>query len=159
MANPLKMLKLKPTGFQFMQDIPIKAPPSAVWKALLDVGTWFRFDEMPDYPTMKMEPRIGGMLSAANKDGSVAMLSGVVAHMEREKLLRINGTMGASHLPVMTAMIWELQPHGKTTNLRFCQRTFGYITADMKKNYQGGWKKLWPQLKALAEGGAAKKRT
>jgi uncharacterized protein YndB with AHSA1/START domain len=81
------------------------------------------------------------------------MYNGMVAYIEREKLLRINGPMGATHLPVMTAMIWELKPRsgGKATTLRFCHRTFGFITPDLKKNYQGGWKQLWPKLKELAE--------
>jgi len=159
MANPLKLLKLKPGGFQFIHEIPIDAPPAAVWRALLDIGTWFRFDEMPDMPQMKLDPRIGGLLTSSNRDNSVQMYNGMVAHIEREKLLRINGPMGATHLPAMTAMIWELNPRngGKATTLRFCHRTFGFITADLKKNYQGGWKQLWPKLKALAE--AKKKRS
>ena len=160
MANPLKMLKLKPTGFQFMHEVPIDAPPSAVWKALLDVGAWFRFDDSPEFPKMKLDPRIGGLLTSSNPDGSVQWYSGMVGHIEREKLLRINGPMGMTHLPVMNTMIWELVPQkgGKATKLRFCQRTFGYITADIKKNFQGGWKQLWPQLKELAEGAKSRKR-
>src|SRR6185503_15787557 len=124
-----------------------------VWKAVLDVGTRFRFENVPDFQQMKLDPRIGGWLTSSNGDGSVQMYSGMVAHIEREKLLRINGPMGSTHLPAMTAMIWELQPRnsGKATTLRFCHRTFGYITADLKKNYQSGWKQLWPQLKTLAE--------
>lgn len=153
MANPLKMLKLKPQGFQFIQEIPIDAPPAAVWKALLDMGNWFGFKDMPDFPKMKLEPHVGGSVTASNTDGSVQMFHGVVGHLEREKLLRINGPMMMTHLPVTNAMIWELVPSkdGQATTLRFCQRTFGYITADLKKNFQGGWNKLWPNLKALAE--------
>lgn len=153
MANPLKMLKLKARGFQFIHELPIDAPPAAVWKALLDVNTWFRFKELPDHPPMTLDPRVGGVFKAETKDGAFAMLHGVVAHVEREKLLRINGPMGMSHLPVMNAMIWELQPqkNGRATKLRFCQRAFGYMTADIQKNFQHGWNQLWPQLKALAE--------
>jgi len=153
MANPLKLLKLKPVSFQFIEEIPIAAPPAAVWKALLDVGAWFRFDDVPNFPAMKLDPRVGGMLTSATADGSVQMFSGIVGHIEREKLLRITGPMGMTHLPMMNAMIWELQPSadGKSTTLRFCQRAFGYGTADLKKNFRGGWKQLWPQLKALAE--------
>ena len=36
MANPLKLLKLKPTGFQFIQEVPIDAAPAKVWKAIHD---------------------------------------------------------------------------------------------------------------------------
>ena len=61
--------------------------------------------------------------------------------------------MRRSRLPVNNALIWELQPknNGKTTLLRFCHRCFGFLTPDVKKNFAGGWKQLWPQLKALAE--------
>ena len=38
------MLKLKSSGFQFIQEVPIDAPPAKVWKALFNVGAWFRFD-------------------------------------------------------------------------------------------------------------------
>jgi uncharacterized protein YndB with AHSA1/START domain len=160
MANPLKLLKLKPQGFQFIQEIPIDAPPAAVWKALLEMGTWFRFDDVPDFPKLEIEPHIGGKVTASNRDGSIQMFSGIVGHIEREKLLRINGPMSMTHLPVANAMIWELVPRkdGRATNLRFCQRTFGYITSDLKKNFQGGWKQLWPRLRELAERSAGASR-
>ena len=44
MANPLKMLKLKPAHFQLIQEVKIDAPPRRAWAALLDMGGWFRFD-------------------------------------------------------------------------------------------------------------------
>jgi uncharacterized protein YndB with AHSA1/START domain len=154
MANPLKMLKLKPTGFQFIQEVAINAPPARVWKAILNVKKWFYFREQgDDWANIRLEPRIGGRFIGGSKDGSIADLHGIVTRIERNKLLRINGHMGMSHLPVQNAMIWELQPRkgGKATQLRFCQRTFGYLTADIEKNFQGGWKRLFVQLKELAE--------
>ena len=47
MANPLKMLKLKPEGFQFILELPIEAPPAAVWKAIFNIRGWFHFPNMP----------------------------------------------------------------------------------------------------------------
>jgi uncharacterized protein YndB with AHSA1/START domain len=81
-------------------------------------------------------------------------------HIEPQKLLCIHGPMGMTHLPVQNAMIWELQPRkdGKATLLRFCQRTHGYLTADLKTNFRGGWGKLLPQLKALAEKSGSRKK-
>src|SRR5437016_3781181 len=81
MANPLKLLKLKATGFQFIQEIPIDAPPAKVWKALLDVSGWFYFSEADWAPT-KLEPRIGGLFTSQNKDGSIRRFNGIVAHIE-----------------------------------------------------------------------------
>src|SRR5215212_351547 len=151
MANPLKMLKLKAHGFQFIQELSIDAPPAAVWKALLNARVWFRFRELPDHPPMTLEPRVGGMMIAQGE--KLAMYHGMVAHLEPGKLLRINGPMGMTHLPVMNAMIWELQPAkgGRGTKLRFCHRSFGYMRIETKRNFQGGWKKLLPQIRALAE--------
>ena len=154
MANPLKLLKLKPTAFQFIHEIPIDAPPARVWNALLNMNGWFHFEaDRAKRPKVTLEPHLGGRFMSESRDGSVSSLFGFVAHLEPEKLLRINGTMGMSHVPVNTAMIWELQPrrNGKTTLLRFCQRTFGFLTGDVKSQFQNGWGKLHPQLKALAE--------
>ena len=155
MANPLKLHKLKARGFQFIIDTPVNAPPAKVWKALMNIDGWFYFKGSPMHAnaTQTLDPKIGGVFKFEKRDGSVSMLNGFVSHLEPGKLLRINGPMGMSHLPVSNAMIFELQPKngGKTTLLRFCQRAFGYMTADIEKNFKGGWKTLFPQLKALAE--------
>ena len=37
MANPLKLLKLKPKGFQFIKELPIQASPEKVWSSLINV--------------------------------------------------------------------------------------------------------------------------
>jgi uncharacterized protein YndB with AHSA1/START domain len=158
MANPLKLLKLKPTGFQFIQEVPISAPPAKVWKTLLNSKSWFHFPNGRD-DGATIEPHLGGRFSSISRDGKIADLHGIVTHIEPQKLLRIQGAMGASHLPVITAMIFELQPKkgAKGTLLRFGQRTFGYLTSDLQKNYQGGWTQLFKQLKDVAEGKGAKR--
>ena len=154
MANPRKLLKLKPHGFQFIQELPIDAPPARVWQSLLNIAGWWRFGP-DDRPNVTLEAWPGGrFFSERNDDGNVVQsLHGLVTHIEPNRLLRIGGQMGLSHLPVMHALIWELQPRkgGDATLLRFAQRTFGFMDADVKKRYQGGWKILFPQLKALAE--------
>ena len=159
MANRIKLLKLKQRGFQFVQNISIAAPPAKAWAALLDMQGWFQF---ADGHTAKItfDPRLGGLFATESRDGSVTMLHGVVAHLEPNRVLRINGPMGVTHLPINNVMIWELYPQagGKRTLLRFCQRTFGFLTDDIEKNFRGGWSKLLPQLKALAEQGSQRKR-
>src|SRR4051812_15295581 len=151
MANPLKMLKLKPTAFQLLQEVPINASPAKVWKSLLNTGAWFGMEH--ERGTCKIEPEIGGRFMSRTPDGSEARLFGFVAHIEPEKLLRINGPMGMTHLPVQTSMIWQLEPTsgGKATRLRFCHRAYGLMTANVKKQYHNGWKMFLGQLKALAE--------
>jgi uncharacterized protein YndB with AHSA1/START domain len=154
-ANRLKLLKLKPQGFQFIQELPVDAPPSRVWEALLDVRGWWRFYE-GHRPEITLEPWPGGRFfgESSENDVTAQSLHGTVTYIEPNKLLRIGGQMGLTHLPVMHALIWELEPRndGRATLLRFAQRTFGFIDADVKKRYQSGWKILLPQLKAHAEG-------
>lgn len=150
MANPLKLLKLKPQGFQFIQEINVDAPPPRVWMAVLDMPGWFRFDPKAKR-TGKVEPWVGGRWYVERPDGSSA-LNTIITQIEPNKLLRMAGPMGLTHLPVNNVFIFELQPRGKNgTLLRFAQRTFGYIDADVKKRYHGGWKQLLPQIKAMAE--------
>ena len=158
MANPLKMLKLKPTHFQFIQELPIDAPPKRVWASLLDIANWFGFDGSgaPAGVKRKLDARVGGHFVAEFPDGTVSLYT-TITHMEPGKLLRMAGPMGMSHVPTNNVFIFELQPRGKNgTLLRFCQRTFGYLTPGVGKDYQGGWNQLLPKIKALAEGGGRK---
>jgi|SRR5882672_86948 len=152
MANPLKLLKLKATGFQFIQETPIDAPPKKVWASLLNFDKWFGFEPPAQRPKSTLEVWPGGRWFTEAKDGT-ANLNMIVTRIEPQKLLRLAGPMGMSHLPVNNAFIFELQPKsgGKKTLLRFCQRTYGFLTPDIKKMFAGGWKQQLSQLKDLAE--------
>lgn len=151
MANPLKMLKLKPTSFQFIQELKIDAPPKRVWESLLDVRGWFTFNPAMSNKGRKLELWSGGRFYNVLPDGT-EMLYALVTHIERGKLLRLRGQMGNTHLPMDGVFIFELQPRGSSgTLLRFCQRTIGFLDSDVKKKMAGGWGKLLPQLKAIAE--------
>lgn len=153
MANPLKMLKLKPTGFQFIEELPIQAPPKKVWASLLKVEKWFRFDPDPKKASKHtFEATAGSRWVSTTWEGNT-IFHGTVTYVEPGKLLRLAGQVGATHLPVTTVVIFELQPQadGKTTLLRLGQRTFGLIDADLKTRAANMWKRLLPQLKELAE--------
>jgi uncharacterized protein YndB with AHSA1/START domain len=160
MANPLKLLKLKATGFQFIQELPVDAPPARVWKALLDFNGWFGMgDDRSTWQKFSFDARAGGQLVAQSRVSEVSVLFATVTYVEPNKLLRMTGAIGSTHLPTTNVFIWELQPEdeGKRTLLRFCQRSYGYMTADMSEKFQGGWKKLLPQLKKLAEGSGTRR--
>ena len=152
MANPLKMMKLKAQSIQFILEVPIAATPAKVWSSLLNPSTWFFFDPaMKSKHTLELTP--GGQWTAENPDGS-SMLMGTVAYFEPGKLLRITGQLGLTHVPVSSVIIFELQPKkdGKATLLRIGTRMFGFMDTGVKKRYQGGWKGLFGNLKAVAEG-------
>ena len=153
MANPLTILSLEPKGFQFIQEIPIAATPEKVWAALQNVGNWFIFDPDPaKRPKHILEMRPGGRWTMEFPDGTID-LNATVTRIEPNKLLRVSGHFGMSHLPVTTVLIFELQPEkgGTSTLLRLGQRTFGFLDAEAETRFKGGWAKLLPELKALAE--------
>jgi uncharacterized protein YndB with AHSA1/START domain len=157
-AQSLRLLKLKVTVFQFIQELKIDAPPKRVWAALLDMGTWFHFAPGLSKVKAKVEPWVGGRFYAEDTEDGSSSLRMIITYMEPGRLLRLSGPMGLSHLAATHAFIFELQPRRDGgTLLRFCQRTMGYLTADVAKKYRGGWNQLLPQLKALAEGKRAKR--
>jgi len=150
-ANPLKMLKLKPTGFQFIQELKVNASAKRTWDALLKVEGWFTFNSSMSNKGRKLEVWPGGRFFNTLPDGT-QMYYGIVTHIEPGKLLRLNGPMGNTHMPVESVYIFEIQERGANASLlRFCQRTYGYIDKDLSKRMKNGWGKLLPQLVALAE--------
>ena len=155
MANPLKMLKLKPTTIQIIQEVPIDAPPAKVWRAVLDAKAWIGAAMMnPKAVKSTVEPKVGGRFTYERGDGSEQRLLGFISHVEPNKLLRVYGPGVMSHLPCACTMIWELQPAkgGKATVLRFCERSYGSLPPGTAKSHQGGWKMVLAKLKKAAEG-------
>ena len=153
MANPLKLLELQHTGFQFIEELPIQASPKKVWSSLLKVEKWFRFDPDPKKASKHaFEATAGSRWTSETWEGNT-VFHGTVTYVEPGKLLRLEGQIGATHLPVATVVIFELHPQdgGKTTLLRLGQRTFGLIDAELKTRATNMWKRLLPQLKELAE--------
>lgn len=151
MANPLKMLKIKPQVVQFIVEVPIAAAPKKVWSMLIDPTAWFYFDpERRGKHTLQLKP--GGQWTAVHPDGS-SMFFGQVSYIEPGKLLRIAGPLALTHLPVTSVIIFELQPQedGKATLLRIGTRISGAMDGDVKKRMQGGWKQLFQQFKELTE--------
>jgi uncharacterized protein YndB with AHSA1/START domain len=153
MANPLKELPLAAHGFQFIQELPIEAPPARVWSALTNVNAWFSMDPDPALRTKNtLELRPGGQWCSERKDGTQTF-NGIISHIEPQKLLRLWGPFGLTHLPASSVIIFELQPRqdGKTTLLRLGQRTFGFLDPEAESKFRNGWNMLLPRLKELAE--------
>ena len=151
MANPLKMLKLKVQSMQFIQELPIAAVPKKVWTTLLNPSEWFVFDPAHRAKhTLDLRP--GGQWTSVHPDGNAALM-GTVVYVEPGKLLRVNGPLGLTHLPVTSVIIFELQPKqdGKATLLRVGTRMFGFMDLDRKKHMKDAWKRLMGNIKALAE--------
>jgi uncharacterized protein YndB with AHSA1/START domain len=151
MANPLQMLDLKIQGIQFIQETPINAPSKKVWAAIAKPADWFYFDpKRKSKHTFQLKP--GGNWSAVSKDGN-SSLFGTVTLIEPGKLIRMSGHFGLTHLALAGTLIFELQPGAEknTTTLRLGLRLAGFIDDSVQARYEGAWKMLAGQIKALAE--------
>jgi uncharacterized protein YndB with AHSA1/START domain len=149
MANPIKELDLKPSGFQLIREVPINAPPKKVWESVLNLNGWFG---MQPGHRHTLEPIIGGQWHT-ELPGGAQVLQAVVTYIEPMKLLRLSGALGLSHLPANSVWIFELQEQedGKSTLLRLAQRTFGYLDSEAESRFTNGWSQILPRLKELAE--------
>jgi uncharacterized protein YndB with AHSA1/START domain len=154
MANPLQMLPLVATGFQFLQEIAVNAPPPKVWSAVTNPGKWFFFNPDPaTHAKHTFDLRPGGQWTSQSPNGNSSLLATVLL-IEPGTLLRLSGPIGLSHLPLSTVVIFELMPQdgGKSTLLKVCMRSSGLMDAEVENRYKGAWQRLLPQIKAAAEG-------
>jgi len=151
MANPLQMLPLAASGFQFIQEAAITAAPAKVWSSVTNPNAWFFFNPDPaTRPKHTFALRAGGQWISESKDGNSALMATVLL-IEPGKLLRLSGPLGLSHLPLTTVVIFELTPQGSGTLLKVGMRSCGYMDAEVEKRYAGAWQRLLSQIKAAAE--------
>ena len=153
MANPLQMLPLVASGFQFIQETSVSAPPAKVWSTLTNPGKWFFFNPDPaTHAKHTLELRPGGQWISQSPNGNSALLATVLL-IEPGTLLRLSGPLGLSHLPLSTVVIFELTPQdeGKATLLKVGMRSSGLMDAEVETRYQGAWQQLLPQIKVAAE--------
>jgi uncharacterized protein YndB with AHSA1/START domain len=151
MANPLQILPLKTLAIQFIEETTIAAPNQKVWSTVINPTAWFQFDADPaKHGKHSFELRPGGQWTATNPSGSANLL-GTVVYYEPGKLLRIQGQVGLSHLPVNGVVIFELQEKDGGTLLRVGMRLIGFMDEGVEARYQGAWKHLLSQIKAASE--------
>jgi uncharacterized protein YndB with AHSA1/START domain len=153
MANPLELLSLKANGFQFIHEVAINASPKKTWSALGDIGNWFGMDpDRSKWAKHKLDFKVGAQWTVEFPSGGSALF-GTVTYLEPGKLIRVYGQFGLTHLPVTNVVIFELQERdgGKSTLLRICFRSSGFMTDDVENRLSGVWSKLLPNIKTLAE--------
>ena len=154
MANPLKLLKLKVTGFQFIQEIPIDAPPKKVWASILKVGKWFGYSRGSDRVGGSRPSKHGPWAGDGSRNGE-GWDQRAQRDRDADRAAKTNfclsGPIGLTHLPVNNVFIFELQPKngGKRSTLLRARTAYLRLRRcrSVKKLIFGGWKHVFATLK------------
>jgi DNA-binding transcriptional ArsR family regulator/uncharacterized protein YndB with AHSA1/START domain len=141
--------------FHIEQEVLIRAPRARVFDALTrDIAQWWIFRLMQEGSTLVLEPRVGGRFFEDLGDGQGA-LWGIVQHIKRPEVLRLNGALGMMRDPVVSVYTYELvETEDGATRLKLTHRVAGEPAPHAEENYRGGWGKLLGRyLKAYVEEG------
>ena len=141
--------------FHIEQEVLIRAPRARVFDALTrDIGQWWAFRLTHEGSTLTLEPRVGGRFFEDLGDGQGA-LWGIVQHIKRPEILRLNGALGMMRDPVVSVYTYELtEAEGNATRLKLTHRVAGEPAPQAEENYRGGWGKLLGRyLKTYVEEG------
>ena len=145
----------KEPPFHIEQEVLIRAPRARVFEALTrDIGQWWAFRLTQEGSTLVLEPRVGGRFFEDLGDGQGA-LWGIVQHIKRPEILRLNGALGMMRDPVVSVYTYELiEAEDNATRLKLTHRAAGEPAPQAEENYRGGWGKLLGRyLKAYVEEG------
>ena len=136
-------------GLHIERAIDIKAPPRAVFDALLEqLGP--RNDHPDGAPMpMKLEPWPGGRWyrDLGNNSGH---FWGHVQVIKPPTLLEITGPLFMSY-PALSHVQYRLTEHGQGTRLSFVHRAVGDIAPDHRDGVSIGWTHLIERVRNAAE--------
>ena len=126
--------------YEIAQEVVIDAPSSKVWTALTtDIGKWWAFRLVDG--EVSLDAQLGGHFVEKAADGSGA-LWGVVTQVKAGTLLRLEGQLGMTDMPVKSHYTYELEGKGDGTLLKLTHYCFGQLSADSGKDHNEGWKAL-----------------
>lgn len=136
--------------FHIQQEVTIGATPERVFKALTsEIDKWWFEGTIPN-STMRIEPKIGGMMFEDTGNGTGVWWGTVVDWFPGKKLCII-GPVGVRK-PCQSVVTFELEASGSNTILKFRHRGAGLMDANYGADYDGGWKELFASLKKHIEG-------
>jgi len=136
------------------QDLRIDAPAEDVFNALVqDTDAWWGppYVHGPHARSIRLELEPGGRLWEDWGDSEGAVW-GRIHVWRRNERLELIGPFGMAG-PVHGMVIFELQPDGSGTLLRFSHRAVGAITDRELATYNDGWRNLLGRLAAYVERG------
>lgn len=127
-------------------EIPIKAKPGKVWKALVsETSSWWHKDfyTSPAAKGFIIEPKLGGRVYEDWGDGSGQIWYSVVG-VDPQRSLSLQGHLtSAFGGPAHTLLRIELEAVGATTVLRVSDTIFGRVTDEKLAQTREGWKMLF----------------
>jgi uncharacterized protein YndB with AHSA1/START domain len=133
----------QPNGFQIRETADIKAPPEAVWTAMVGLGQWWsaKHSFSGDAHNYRLEPRVGGCLcEGLPPDGAVEHLR--VTYVRPGRELHLSGGLGPFSLVAATgAWIVKLDPAAGGTRVSWTYTAGGYMP--------GGFDKTAPMADAV----------
>lgn len=138
-------------SFHIEQEVEIAAPRERVWTSMLDVQGWWGHCFGARETRLRLEAFPGGRFYEDSPDSQA--LFGVVTYIKAPEVLRLNGPLGMSRLPVTSVYEWKLEERGKGTTLLLMHRAVGLLDPAWHEAHEKGWRELWVHLKALAERG------
>ena len=147
-----EMSKAKRTGsLSIEQEILIDAPRERVFKALTtEVEKWWAYRVHGEGTVVKLEPKLGGWFYEDSGKGEGAIW-GTVIFFRKPEVLRLTGPLGMSGA-VNSTYTYELVEKGGKTLVKLSHQAFGFVDAETKKSYAGGWTFLLAKcLKAWVE--------
>ncbi len=145
-------------GFTVKHEVSIGAAPDAVWKALVDVGSWWDMAHSysSDGKNMTIEARPGGCFCEKLPNGG-AVVHATVIFVSPGSLLRMSGVLGPMQSSgIAGALSWRIAADGAGSKLEMTYSVGGYFPAGFERvapvvnNVLGG---QVARLKAFAETG------
>ena len=133
-------------------EVLINAAPERVFGALTEnvLGWWDTEHCTYKHGKMVLEPQVGGRFYEDWGEGEGALF-GMVRYIERNRLLKIEGTIGMDVL-VLGMIRYELVPQGPATLLKFTHHAFGELDEETEGAYVEGWKDMLEgRLRAYVE--------
>jgi uncharacterized protein YndB with AHSA1/START domain len=124
-----EVVAAQPGGFEVVEHVHVAAPPSKVWTAIGQIGSWWTPSHTysQNAANLSLKTELGGCFCERWSGGEVSHM--IVVAVMPERMLRLDGALGPlGGLGVVGHLTFDLKPQSQGTDLT--------LTYDL-----GGWSK------------------
>ena len=154
-ANITPISQLTPDNDVLTLELFIAAPRERIFQALTDpaqAAQWWGRKDHYHFTHFNMDVRPGGKWSSKGASPKMGDISVHGEFLEVEPPARLAYTWNSSWMPVLTKVLWELDPQAEGTLVKLTHSGFaGNI--DQAKGHSIGWTLVFTWLQAFAEKG------